>query len=62
MHTHTFRLLIAAMAVAVVIAVLLVAYLLASAGHPWEAVAVGGGGAFGVVRALFALLGKLSTP
>lgn len=59
MNTYTFRLLLGFMGLVVVVVLLTIAYLLASQGRPWEAVAVGSGGAFGVVKGLLTLLGKL---
>jgi len=62
LNIYKFRLLLALIGLAAVVVLLTIAYLLAAEGRTWEAVAVGPGCAFGVVRALFALLGKLGGP
>lgn len=60
MTRNAFRLSLALIGLAAVFALLFVAYALAANGQTIEAVLVGPGGAFGVVRGLFALLERLS--
>ncbi|WP_143068426.1 hypothetical protein [Deinococcus reticulitermitis] len=59
MTRTTLRFSLALLGLIAVLALFAVAYLLAVNGQTWEAVAVGPGGAFGVVKSLFTLFEKL---